>query len=314
MVTKDKIFNAAHQKGSYAKNSTHHVAFEDGGKWVLDNMQYPWEIKSYNDGSKVFFTSDTHFWHEHVINFSKRPFNSIEEMNEALITLWNETVGSDDVIYHLGDFGFCGQEKFTDIISRLNGKKYLILGNHDIKNIKKSWTEHFENIAMMAQIKVEGQLVYLSHFPLYTWGGLYRKDPIWHFYGHVHTKDGIITNRDAWLKPNRYQYDVGVDNNNYCPVSFNEIKAKIDPPKKEDNSLEQFKSNVMLAANDLKAQYPEFRLGQSVFIVVNRSFVHCAKELTATNADCFYDDKKINAFIHATYDYLTKHNIPKNLL
>lgn len=313
MVTKDKIFNAAHRNGSYAKHSTHHVAFEDGGNWVLNNIQYPWEIKSYNDGSKVFFTSDTHFWHGHVINFSHRPFNNIEEMNEALITLWNETVGPDDVIYHLGDFGFCGQEKFTDIITRLNGKKYLILGNHDIKNIKKSWAEHFENIAMMAQINVEGQPIYLSHFPFYTWGGLYKENPIWHFYGHVHTKNGVITNRDSWLQPNRYQYDVGVDNNNYVPVSFNEIKAKICP-KKKDDSLERFKSDIMLAANECKARHPELRLGQSVFILVNRSFFKCATELTGTNADCFYDDSKIDVFINAVYDYLTKHNISKVLL
>lgn len=231
MITKEDVFKAAHQECGYSKLGTPHVAFEDGGNWVLDNIQYPWEIKEYDDGSKVFFTSDTHFWHDNVINFSHRPFDNIENMNEALITLWNETVSSDDVVYHLGDFCFCGQEKFTNLITKLNGKKFLILGNHDLKNIKRSWTEYFENIAMMAQIKVEGQPVYLSHFPFYTWGGLYREHPVWNFYGHVHTENGNIPNRDAWISPNIYQYDVGVDNNNYCPVSFREIKEKINAKK-----------------------------------------------------------------------------------
>lgn len=306
MITKDKIFDAAHQKGGYSKLGTHHAAFEDGGNWVLDNMQYPWEVKSYDDGSKVFFTSDTHFWHDAVIGFSNRPFDNVVNMNEALITLWNETVGPDDVIYHLGDFCFCGQEKFTDIITKLNGRKYLILGNHDIKNIKKSWTQYFENIAMMAQIKVEGQPIYLSHFPLYTWGGLYREHPVWNLYGHVHTKRGRILNRDAWVHPNTYQYDVGVDNNNCCPVSFNEIKAKICSAKKEENSLEVFISKIRIAANKRILKHPELRLGQAVFNVVWEAYPLCARKLDGSDIDCFYNDKKINDFITAVYNCLSE--------
>lgn len=84
------------------------------------------------DGDKVFFTSDTHFKHANIIKFCERPFGSIEEMNEALIANWNRVVGKDDFVFHLGDFCFGGSEAWNSILDRLNGKIYLVLGNHDI--------------------------------------------------------------------------------------------------------------------------------------------------------------------------------------
>ena len=84
----------------------------------------------------IFFTSDTHFWHDNIIKFCNRPFNSIEEMNDTIIENWNKVVGKNDIVFHLGDFCFCGSDKFKDIIERLNGYIYLILGNHDWKTIK----------------------------------------------------------------------------------------------------------------------------------------------------------------------------------
>ena len=79
----------------------------------------------------VFFTSDTHFWHENIIKFCNRPFGSIEEMNNTIIENWNKVVGENDIVFHLGDFCFCGSDKFKEIIENLNGRIYLILGNHD---------------------------------------------------------------------------------------------------------------------------------------------------------------------------------------
>ena len=78
------------------------------------------------DGSRVFFTSDTHFNHTNIIRFCDRPFGSTEEMNEKLIGNWNSVVGPDDIVFHLGDFCLGGSAEWTKVLDRLNGKIYLI--------------------------------------------------------------------------------------------------------------------------------------------------------------------------------------------
>ena len=74
------------------------------------------------DGSKVYFTSDTHFYHSNIIGFCKRPFKNVEDMNETLIENWNRVVGQDDIVFHLGDFCMGGSHEWTKILNRLNGK------------------------------------------------------------------------------------------------------------------------------------------------------------------------------------------------
>ncbi|MBQ4059987.1 MAG: metallophosphoesterase, partial [Lachnospiraceae bacterium] len=100
------------------------------------------------DGDKVFFTSDTHFYHSNIINFCGRPFKNVEVMNETLIANWNSVVGPDDIVFHLGDFCLGGSAEWTNILNRLNGKIYLIVGNHDIKNLRQGYYSRFEHIAM----------------------------------------------------------------------------------------------------------------------------------------------------------------------
>jgi calcineurin-like phosphoesterase family protein len=77
-----------------------------------------------------YFTSDWHFSHYNVINYCKRPFHSIGEMNTALISLWNDTIKQDDVVYFLGDFAM-NKNIVKDIGPKLNGRKIMIPGNHD---------------------------------------------------------------------------------------------------------------------------------------------------------------------------------------
>ena len=80
--------------------------------------------------SKVYFSSDHHFYHANIIKLCNRPFSSVVEMNETMVRRWNETVSPDDTVYYLGDFSlaFRPVELFT---YRLNGNKFLIPGNHD---------------------------------------------------------------------------------------------------------------------------------------------------------------------------------------
>lgn len=79
---------------------------------------------------KVFLTSDNHFDHSNVIRYCNRPYTSVSEMNEDMVVKWNSVVNPEDTVYHLGDFSLNVRavEQYTP---RLNGTKYLILGNHD---------------------------------------------------------------------------------------------------------------------------------------------------------------------------------------
>jgi len=159
------------------------------------------QIMNYKfDGAKVFFTSDTHFNHANIIDFCSRPFKNVNEMNETLITNWNRVVGADDIVFHLGDFCLGGSAEWTNVLNRLNGK------------------------------------IYLNHCPFLCYGGAYKDT--WQLFGHVHTSKNN-TGKDAsrlnMLFPT--QYDVGVDNNNFTPVSFDQVKAIIQ------KQVEQFNKN-----------------------------------------------------------------------
>lgn len=80
----------------------------------------------------IFFTSDLHFGHKNIIKFCNRPWETTEEMDEALIANWNSVVGEKDIVFDLGDFAFATNGRWKELIQRLNGKHYLILGNHKI--------------------------------------------------------------------------------------------------------------------------------------------------------------------------------------
>lgn len=178
------------------------------------------------DGSRVFFTSDTHFNHTNIIKFCNRPFKDVSHMNETIISNWNRMVGPEDIVFHLGDFCLGGSAEWINILNRLNGKIYLISGNHDIKNLRQNYTKYFEQIAMQMYIEVDKQKIYLNHCPFLCYDGSY--DDTWQLFGHVHTRrnnTGKDASRLSMLLPT--QYDVGVDNNDFTPVSFAQVKAII---------------------------------------------------------------------------------------
>lgn len=183
------------------------------------------------DENKVFFTSDTHFGHANIIKFCNRPFLNINDMNEALIENWNKVVSDGDTVFHLGDFAFGGSNVWNEILPRLNGQIYLILGNHDRKNIRQGFMKHFVAVEAQMQIEIEGRSIYLNHYPFLCYGGSWRneKDAVWQLFGHVHSgpnqEIGMDNSRLSVLFPT--QYDVGVDNNNYAPVSYKEVKEII---------------------------------------------------------------------------------------
>ena len=114
----------------------------------------------------IFFTSDLHFGHKNVIKFCDRPFKDLNHMECAIIDNFNERVKPEDTIYFLGDiFFYSNNEKISNVLSRMNGRKILIRGNHDKKGPNSLQTLGFDLVLEEVKIKLNGKRVILSHFP-----------------------------------------------------------------------------------------------------------------------------------------------------
>ena len=158
----------------------------------------------------VFFTSDTHFGHGGALGLYRRPFASVAAMNEALIARWNETVGPNDVVWHLGDFAIRQRpEVVQELFARLNGRKHLVAGNNDPPATKQ--LDDWESVQPYAEIAAEGVSLVLCHYPFRSWRGMSKG---WvNLHGHSHGR----------LKPLPRQFDVGVDVWDFRPVTLGEI-------------------------------------------------------------------------------------------
>jgi calcineurin-like phosphoesterase family protein len=200
------------------------------------------------DGSRVFFTSDTHFNHSNIIRFCDRPFVDVEEMNETIIANWNRVVGEEDILFHLGDFCLGGVTEWNRFLDRLHGHIYLILGNHDLRNMRPALMERFEQVSMGMCIEVEKQKIYLNHYPFLCFDGGYSN--VWQLFGHVHTRvnnTGLEAGRLQYLYPT--QYDVGADNNDFTPLSFAQVKEILQKQKENGvgNHINSCKTNQKIS-------------------------------------------------------------------
>lgn len=184
-------------------------------------------------GQKVFLTSDLHFGHKNILDFCKRPFADIKEMSEKLIENWNSVVGEDDIVLDTGDvLWFDGRHDAKRVLEKLNGKHYIIQGNHDRKQTFELCNPtKISVLESEAQVWIEGLdcekkvvELFLSHCPMMTWP--HRGYGVPNFFGHIHTKEGI-ENMDSDLPLWPLQYDIGVDNNNYRPIELIETLRKI---------------------------------------------------------------------------------------
>ena len=174
----------------------------------------------------IYFTADTHFYHSNIINLNSRPFRNCEEMNNILIQNWNSYVSDIDEMYILGDFLFTGTGlEANKILKRLRGKKYLIKGNHDkfLRDPDFDATA-FEWIKDYYVLDYKKTKFVLFHYPILEWQGFF-KDSI-HLYGHVHnaSKDPSQAKRLSVLGSRAM--NVGVDVNNFFPVSIENVMKK----------------------------------------------------------------------------------------
>ena len=120
----------------------------------MNKYDYAEDVLRVFEPDDVWFTSDTHFYHENILRYCNRPFRGIAEMNETLVRNWNEVVPPDGVVFHLGDFAFGSPSQWNDILSRLNGQIYLILGNHDMKQIRQGFMGRFAHVTQQNALLV----------------------------------------------------------------------------------------------------------------------------------------------------------------
>lgn len=149
------------------------------------------------------YISDTHFSHTRILELSKRPFRDIREHDETLIRNWNSVVKPDDLVFHLGDFAFeLGDvERIRGIFFRLNGRKRLIVGNHDLDKKGRLHTT-LAGLPWDApptpgcETTDEGVRIYMHHYACRVWPASHHGSV--HFYGHSHgSLPGVGLSRDV---------------------------------------------------------------------------------------------------------------------
>lgn len=165
----------------------------------------------------IFLTADQHLGHFKILEYSKRPFATVEEMDEHIISAWNDRISHKDDIYCLGDMSFHRLDKTVDILSRLKGRIHLILGNHDAKRLAKYKLDRFVWVKDYYELKVPSEMlesgkVVLSHYAFETWNKSHFGSI--HCHGHSH----------GTLAPRGRRMDVGVDTrSDYAPWSLEEV-------------------------------------------------------------------------------------------
>lgn len=168
----------------------------------------------------IFFISDTHFGHANIIRYCNRPFSSVEEMDERLVANWNARVGVNDAVYFLGDMFFRASEgRVLEILGRLKGRKFLVVGNHDSSWMTNELVDrYFVKCANYLDTSVGGRHLVMCHYPLLCWGS---EGKSWMIHGHIHNNRHM----DYWplLQIRGRVLNAGVEINGYMPVTFEEL-------------------------------------------------------------------------------------------
>lgn len=110
------------------------------------------------------FYSDPHFGHKNIIKYAGRPFSDVTHMTEVMIKRYNAKIGPDDTVMWLGDCAFTSGNKFKEIMTRLNGRKFLIVGNHD-DSPAKMVDRGFDLVMDECFMQIAGRTCRLKHYP-----------------------------------------------------------------------------------------------------------------------------------------------------
>lgn len=166
----------------------------------------------------IYFISDTHFHHNNIVKYCRRPFHDINEMNETIISHWNSLITKQDTVYHLGDFCLSSDEEIQNIFNRLLGNIILIRGNHDRKSVKFYEKIGFK-VLTHAPILLDEYKLLLSHVPVPD-----SKIPEGYInlHGHIHNKKISDDYPNRIYSENKH-INLCVDVIDYKPISLNEI-------------------------------------------------------------------------------------------
>ena len=174
----------------------------------------------------VYFTSDLHLGHANIIKLCSRPFGSVEEMDEYIISAWNKKVKKGDKVYIIGDFIWQKEQNPQRFLSRLNGEKILVVGNHDTTWLNKVQDKGLFNLKVtekIVEICHEQKIITLSHYPMLEWKNsrkLGSKKLGYLLHGHIHNN---IREEYNFLFKKENALNVGVDINNFEPVTLQEL-------------------------------------------------------------------------------------------
>lgn len=171
----------------------------------------------------IYYTADLHLGHGNVIPYSRRPYDTAEEMLEKLTKNWNSAVSDADDVYIIGDLFFRTKpNEQIEIIRQLKGKKHLINGNHDRK-INSNVRSEFVSVADYAKIDDNGRCVILSHYPILEWDGYFRG--AYHIYGHIHNNYDTSAYKIIKNNPEHFKnaFNAGVDVTGYIPRTLAEL-------------------------------------------------------------------------------------------
>jgi calcineurin-like phosphoesterase family protein len=170
----------------------------------------------------VYFTADLHLGHKNLLRHRPQ-FQTVEEMDEALIENWNDRVTDDDTVYLCGDFSFRSHRSPESYLAQLAGKKILIRGNHDLSWLKKTdpavLEQYFEGIYDFHMARKNGVLLRFSHYPMISWENSRHGSLL--ICGHIHNQTSGIEYELFRQIP--FAWNAGVDINDFRPVTLPEL-------------------------------------------------------------------------------------------
>lgn len=172
--------------------------------------------------TETYLISDTHWSHRRILEYCERPFVSVEEMNQALITNWNAVVAPGDSVWHIGDVVFGKLDYLKEVRAQLNGTIHLILGNHDRLRPRQYLEAGFATVQQSWRMRLGGKTILLQHRPP-------EPNDKWPLgvqailAGHIHSRRGWWESLPESKRPKIY--NCSVEQIGYRPVTFAQLQA-----------------------------------------------------------------------------------------